>query len=259
MSQCKLCLGEKELIKKSHIIPDFMYKDLFDNRHKIRAFSPLQRLKGEGFVKMPSSGEYEGGLLCADCDGKKIGSYEDYAKKAIYGGPLRKSISPICKNFIDPKGLKFTICENIEYRRFKLFILSILWRSSISKREFFKDIDLGKHEEIIRRMLIEGDPGRIDDYPISFMTFLNDKKMSNDIIAQPRRIENKDGISSFVFIISGMIYRIYINSEEKNIPKEVIENTLSEKNKMTILQIPEGTGMDFLMRFAGIDTRKKNH
>ena len=34
MGICRLCLEEQALIKKSHIIPEFMYQDLFDENHK---------------------------------------------------------------------------------------------------------------------------------------------------------------------------------------------------------------------------------
>ena len=32
--KCKLCLEDCVLVK-SHIIPDFMYRDLFDDKHRI--------------------------------------------------------------------------------------------------------------------------------------------------------------------------------------------------------------------------------
>jgi hypothetical protein len=32
---CKLCLKDKKLVRQSHIIPDFMYKDIFDEKHRL--------------------------------------------------------------------------------------------------------------------------------------------------------------------------------------------------------------------------------
>ena len=54
---CKLCLKEKKLLKKSHIIPKFMYKGLFDENHKILV-SKVNPLKKE---KLQSDGAYEKG------------------------------------------------------------------------------------------------------------------------------------------------------------------------------------------------------
>jgi hypothetical protein len=33
--KCKLCGNNKKLLKKSHIVPDFMYQNLFDEKHRI--------------------------------------------------------------------------------------------------------------------------------------------------------------------------------------------------------------------------------
>ena len=32
---CQLCKEEKQLLKNSHIIPNFLYKGLYDEKHKI--------------------------------------------------------------------------------------------------------------------------------------------------------------------------------------------------------------------------------
>ena len=34
---CKLCGKEKDLCKQSHIIPNFMYQDLFDQKNRMYA------------------------------------------------------------------------------------------------------------------------------------------------------------------------------------------------------------------------------
>lgn len=112
MEKCKLCLQEKQLIAKSHIIPDFMYEELYDDNHKIRVVPASEFGKVKPRIKMPSSGEYEGGLLCSDCDNKLLGGYENYARKAIYGGALRDSECPECDNFKSQDGVKFTLQEN---------------------------------------------------------------------------------------------------------------------------------------------------
>ncbi len=98
MAVCKLCLKDKQLIKRSHILPEFMYGRLYDETHKFFKFSPNQRAKGEGYTQRPSSGEYEGGLLCSTCENEVLSQYELYAKKAIYGGELPENESPVVDN-----------------------------------------------------------------------------------------------------------------------------------------------------------------
>ena len=88
MPICQLCLQEKKLIK-SHIIPDFLYRraGMFDNNFvqtntvdNIEAGRPARRVP---------SGEYEFDILCADCDGRIIGGYENYARLASFGDVTR--------------------------------------------------------------------------------------------------------------------------------------------------------------------------
>jgi hypothetical protein len=166
MPVCKLCHKDKPLIKKLHIIPDCMYQELYDKNHKLISVNPKEYIKGEGHVKNPSSGDYEGDLLCCDCDNKILGTYESYASKALFGDDSKFEDLPKAENHKGNNRVQFSICKNVDYKNFKLFLLSILWRASISKRDTFQYVSLGPHEEILRKMIYKGNPGEIDEYPI---------------------------------------------------------------------------------------------
>ena len=252
MGQCKLCRQEKELLKRSHIIPDFMYQELYNEHHQINSFNPLDMLAGKGYVKRPSSGEYEGGLLCSTCDTNVIGLYESYASKASYGGLLHQNESPTCQNYINYEGISFTHCENINYQKFKLFLLSILWRASISSRPMFSNISLGDNEEIIRKMLLAGAPGKNFDYPIFIMTHRTDESIPKDLIGHPQKIVTKNGLTYFIFMITGMLYCFYLNIEGVDLPKYVLDNTIKDTNEMNIIHLPKGTAWDFFKVLHGM-------
>lgn len=255
--RCRLCLKEETLIKKSHIIPDFMYSNLYDENHKILMFSPYERAKGEGFIKKPSSGEYEGGLLCANCDNKILGGqYEDYSKNVIYGGRLAKKESPICKNIVNQHNVNITTCNNVSYTKFKLFLLSILWRASISSRPFFSNIKLGPHEETLRKMIYNMDPGDVNEYPIFIMTFVNDSSMPKDLITHPKQIRTSSGHKANVFIIGGFIYMFFVNSKNHKLPEYIISETIKPDNKLNIVHIPKGQGWDIILGYYGLNLKK---
>lgn len=133
---CKLCLKEKELLKKSHIVPDFIYREseIYDAKHRIRSFTKDDVLAGRK-VKLEQSGIYVANILCANCDNVVIGSYERYASMAIYGKAVPVEKSPKCENYLIGAET-ITICENVDYRQFKLFLLSIFWRASIISQSF---------------------------------------------------------------------------------------------------------------------------
>ncbi len=254
---CKLCKKNKTLIKKSHIIPDFMYRELYDEKHKIILFSPYERARGEGYIKKPSTGEYESEILCAECDNNILGLYENYARKAIYGGHLPEKESPVCENFVNQHDIHFTTCKNISYSKFKIFLLSILWRASISSRPFFSDINLGPHEEIMRKMIYDGDPREVDDYPIFFMTYVNDKSIPKGLITQPSQIRTKSGHRMYVFIIGGMIYMFYVNSKNHKLPEYVLSETIKPDNTMNIIHIPEDKGWNVILGYYGLKIKEE--
>lgn len=232
-----------------------MYQDLYDSKHKVYLFNPHDLAQGKERVSRPSSGDYEGGLLCAECDNKILGSLEDYASKAIYGGRLAKNVNPVCDNYINQEGIKYTVCRNIDYKKFKLFLLSILWRASICTRPMFDQVNLGPHTEPIRKMIYESDPKSVTDYPIFFMTYVNDKQMPKDLIAHPQTRRTKDGLLVYVFIIGGIIYNFYVNSTRHIPPDHVLEATIKPGNEMYLYHIPPGRGWDLLLGFYGLKNR----
>lgn len=154
---CKLCLQNKELCRESHIIPQFMYKFIAgDNNLIVFLDSKKSRFK--------YNGEYEGGILCQDCDTGIIGKLESYAADLLYG-KLPGTRAPKTELIDGQECIVMGHEQNYDYRRFKLFLLSVLWRASISTRPFFKQAHLPSDvEERIRLMILEDDPGEPDEY-----------------------------------------------------------------------------------------------
>jgi hypothetical protein len=155
--QCKLCLQTKDLCKESHIIPRFLYK-LLAGENSLLVF--LDKIAS----RFRYNGEYEGNILCENCDNQIIGKLDDYAAKFIHNEFPQKLNSRI--EVID--GHEHLVIENdpnYDYKRYKLFLLSLLWRSSISSRPFFQQLKLSPPvEEDLRQMILSGDPGEPERY-----------------------------------------------------------------------------------------------
>lgn len=250
IGKCRLCKLDKPLLNKSHIIPNFMYGSLFDSKHKLYKFT-LKDLSGRKMLnsKLPN-GEYEGGLLCSKCDNEIIGGYETYARKALYGSDEKDFDLPQSSNFISESGIKFTKCRNLHYKEFKLFLLSILWRSSISNRDFFKEVNLGRHEESIRKMILKGDPKGDQTFPILMLTWLGDKSLGTDLVGQPGINLNEHSVR-YIFPIAGVVY--IFNLSTKSIPEELKGFILSSKNEATFLHLPEGKSSDYFLTYFGLN------
>lgn len=224
MKVCRLCLQEKELCNNSHIVPDFMYQELFDDKHRLFRGNPLIRKN----PKIIQSGEKEGGLLCAGCDNGIIGGYEGYASKVLYGGETGVTSRNIKKA---DDGLELTLVEGLDYRMFKLFLLSLLWRASVSTAPFFSSVNLGPHEEKLRLSLLSGDPGASASYPC-IMNSYQRTGLPTGVISAPRKSRFVDGKIIYSFIISGMIYVFRITEDETT--DWILEVTIKENGAMQI-------------------------
>lgn len=198
---CKLCGIKAKLLKRSHIIPNFMYKSLKDelNRMILIDFnSPFEKGRFE------QTGYFDKYILCSKCDNERISKWEKYADLLIYGGNGKSA--PRFQHAVGPDGVKSIIVDNIDFRKFKLFVLSILWRASISSQNFFEHIDLGDSAETIRKLLLEEDSLTAHDFKISLIGVKANKEIVK-LVSMPRIIKIGKGDVA-VFFISGLFYFI---------------------------------------------------
>ncbi|KAA3597170.1 MAG: hypothetical protein DWQ06_14180 [Calditrichaeota bacterium] len=95
-------------------------------------------------------------LLCHDCEQLLANTYESYGRKVLYGGEEIEILE-------SPQG-KFSY--NLDYKKFKIFSLSLLWRASISTREMFDEFKLlSNAEEKLRNMILNGNAGETFNFP----------------------------------------------------------------------------------------------
>lgn len=244
---CKLCQQEKPLIKKSHILPDFLFKKLYDPHNKLRRFDAVQMAKGNPRVSRPSSGAYEGELLCQDCDNRILGQYETYISRII-----ARKLAPKDKiNFkitYNNYGLKFIEVSNIDYTKTKLFLLSILYRAHLSKNQEFKDIDLGPYAEKLRDIIYNNKFSDDLSFQISVMRFSKDSEFSS-FIGQPIR-RKIDNTTMYTIVINGFLIMLFL--KENGISKKTSNLRLQKNNSITILEIPPHLAKKFLLSYMGI-------
>ena len=109
-----------------------------------------------GVRPLHAHGIYDNRILCADCDGK-LGKLDSYALQ-------------VCRRFdaehtIRDDGL-FEM-NNVDGDRFATFVLSVLWRASITSRPEFADVSLGAYEDDARQVIFGARPlASISDYQL---------------------------------------------------------------------------------------------
>lgn len=238
MSTCRLCLEDKDLISNSHIIPDFMYQDLYDEKHRmIRTVGLNVRT-----ARKIQTGEKESGLLCVKCDNEILGSLERYASRVLFTG--EESIR--VKNVLHPDGqLTSTLCEDLNYVKFKLFLLSLLWRASISKNAFFSHVHLGPLEESVRRMIFGNDPQGQMDFPCLVSSWLHDqRRMASAVISSPRRIQGENGGTRYIFQIGQFLLMFFVSKSDR--PDWLHDAAITPGNKMRIIHLSPENGQELL-------------
>lgn len=187
---CKLCLREEKLIK-SHIIPDFFYKGVKDNHGGIIRIDNSNQAQR---VDYPKSGEYEK-LLCFDCDNKRIGQLDDYAS-SLHGNESLLSFEDQNRQIVFP----------VTFERYKLFLLSILWRASIAERFFWSSVKLQKElEEQLRIQILERKLNEEDSFPCIGLRF-QDKKIKNPFFVMSPLHYKGDKTEFYTFIFGGYMW-----------------------------------------------------
>jgi len=147
---CALCGHTKPLIK-SHIFPESMYRSVYSpEMHKFIVISTNTSRSID--LKQKGIREY---LLCYDCDSTHIGKYDNYAAQWLY-----QNIG--CTPERRPMSLQ---CTALNYKMFRFFQLSLLWRFHIARGHHFKNVDLGEHAARIKQMILDEDPGQQYEYP----------------------------------------------------------------------------------------------
>jgi len=232
--KCKLCLKEKKLIK-AHIIPASFYKFSSDGEpHKV-----LSTREGS-FPKLSRTGEYDEEILCVNCD-SKLGMYEQYAKDLL----IQKA-NP--KEVITHKNERvcYTV-DNIDYKRFKLFLLSLLWKLDVSSREIFTAVKLGgSHERNIRQMILNENPGSDDEYSVILSKF--DYDIKKVPMLHPHQIRF-DNIRFYrIYLLN---YIVFIKVDKGNMPSGFV-NIVVKKNKPMVVLLKDYLGSNEVEIFRKI-------
>lgn len=209
-----------------------MYDALYDEKHRFWSVSVNQDQRNV----LKQKGEREQ-LLCDECEGR-FASYERYASQIHKGGVSLE---------VERSG-RLMILSGIEYRPYKLFLLSVLWRASASRLELFERVDLGPHEERLRLQLLNDDPGKPTAYGCIMFGLTMTSGEAPGLIMQPSRVR-VNGFNTYKFVFGGILWLFHVDGRELGYPYTHI--MLSEYGKLA-MQIRGIEEMRDLRKFAEI-------
>lgn len=216
-TQCRLCRQKKFLIK-AHIIPAGFYRPL-----KTEKTVPEIHTNIEGaFPQRSPVGIFDRNILCRECDAL-MGPWDQHAQNI-----LLKDIPEESSIFHHRKRVAYQITK-FDYKRLKLFFVSLLWRASISTHVFFKRISLGSQEEILRDMILNQRPGSLKSYPVTLARFEN--PAANGILDPHPEVF--DDVKFCRFYLTG--YVVYIQVDDKPPPSFLGDFAIKENEPITVI------------------------
>lgn len=181
-------------------------------------------------------GFWDSKILCKDCDNNLGSSYENPIAKIYYDHDGNTRKVGFVKNDND---FSFS-AKNLDFNIFYKFILTQLWRMSISKQNGFTKIDLGPyHTEQIRLLLKENSPVTGFEYPIIFLV-TPPRIKEIIVIAEKKRYK---GYIFYQFKIHQFIYWVFVNSLSHKLPVE-IQNKIILKDKIIAYKAPKKLNSD---------------
>lgn len=195
---CALCHKAAPLCL-SHILPKFAQRRM-KGMGRILSAAPQRNefLPVQDFAKEK--------LLCAGCE-QTISRWESDAARLFN---QRETFDlPLL-----PENLYYEN-EGLPYHSTKLYLLSLLWRMSVSNIPDCREVDLGPHEETIRLMLVGGEPGRAADYGCMLQVVI-DSKGRIPITRSADRYRIEPTMVLYRLLLDGFLLTWFVGSAEAN-------------------------------------------
>lgn len=230
---CALCKCDREL-RDSHVIPEFIYTPLYDDKHRFHVLSSGERPHGYGQKGIRER------LLCDDCE-EQFSKHEKYVSEVLTGRIRVNS----------KREGKLVHISGLDYRHFKLFALSVLWRAAVSSRRSSLDPiqNLYAHNY--------DDPGPSERYGVFIAPLVRENREDQkDLIVQPTR-SRFEGHLCYRFVFGGLIWVFVVSNHAA--PKLFRGAFLNEKGEMLML-VTDVSEVRFLMnafRDIGASQRKE--
>ena len=223
---CRLCLKENEL-RHSHILPEFMYQNLYNT--DIRRFHSfeinLDNLEdAKKRIQQKGVREY---LLCQNCE-TLLSLYENYAAETLYGKNLKnKTYIVDAKQTPDEMYFLYDYV-GFDYKAFRIFLFSILWRLIISESFKTPEYDT-KIVDKLRQAILEENPLSPKEFGCLLQVVKYKKgQIAKGFILSPYVTGKNEQILNI--LVDGFIFSFFFETE--GMPEE--EYFLKENGTMTV-------------------------
>lgn len=213
MRICKFCEDKVAKLIDAHIIPRAFFeysKKKSNTAGDMIMISNAKKVLPKRRVKI---GWYDQDLVCAKCEAR-FGPYDDYATKLLLRDEAKHQPRTVKDDVVA------WIIENYDYKKLKLFLISVLWRAGASSLKQFDKINLGPQLNKAKKLILEDNPGEENDFSFIIARFADD--LGQSVLADPHPESKTDAfgdLNSYRFYL-GAGYVVYVKVDERPFPPQ---------------------------------------
>jgi hypothetical protein len=212
----------------SHIIPEFFYDNIYDKKPRRFWYLTSDSKSSSKTRKIEQKGLRER-LLCKNCE-RELSVYEKYAAEIIYAKNKKSPV--ILTEKAQSKNTKVYRFEGYDYDKFKLFLISILWRLSIAEK-YMNTVKIDKDIQERLRVSLDSEESLPENDCICFLQLIthSDQTPFSSTIIGPYETEYKER-QVINILIDGFLFSFIIGTIE--LEKGIQEHILNKDGKMSI-------------------------
>lgn len=197
MPLCRLCETRPTRIKAHAIPQSFFVKHLAANETPKIVWTSRHL-----YPRRCPIGVYDPNILCEECE-TKFQPYDDYGFKFFFPTRELEVIHPSTE-------AEANIIHSFDYPLLKLFILSTLWRASVSTQKFYAGVKLGPYEDEIRHLILSDGPGSPQEFPIVIYRFAYPPKLIPTLCPVHSRIS---GLNFYQLLLNGFLVMVKVDRQ----------------------------------------------
>ena len=196
---CKGCGEDKKLIR-AHIIPEAFFRGLrFDETPP----KLITDIKGVYPRKTPI-GVYDTGILCRNCE-------DIFGKLDDYGQAILLRSSDTVEDLKRGAELLWHAIPDVDIEYFKKFLISVLWRASVSTHDFYSKVNLGPYEQRAKEIVWSRSDVERSEFSFVISNFLD--HTFSKVMIDPHK-ERWYGINYYRIYMFGYIIHVKVDKRD---------------------------------------------
>jgi hypothetical protein len=219
MPDCKFCGRSDRPLVNAHIIPRSFFRIVrADAKYSVA-------VKAQGNALVPhftQAGFADKNILCESCE-KLFTPWDTYGFEV-----LSRKRKPEDDIYVDGM-LWGTRIHGLDFTLFQKFVLSVLWRASVSSHAFFTKVELGPYTDKIRSYLREQSIDPAPEYAVLLFSLTG--QPFRPLIITPAPV-SLDGIRFYRLNFPGAVVMVKVDQQPNPYPFKQIELSSTRQNVM---------------------------